>query len=79
MKYIHLLQNFHSLDFPRRPSGPVKFQISSEADARLGFYLPMPEQPAPPPGVEVPPPRKLPDGVIDAPLVRLFNFLRAYN
>ena len=63
-------------DFPRKPKGQVKLQISSEADGRLNYYLPTREQPATHPGVEAPPPRKLPEGVIDAPLVRLFNFLR---
>lgn len=65
-----------SPDFPRKPVGPVKRHIADEADARLAFYLPVPENLNPPPGVEIPSPRKLPEGVIDAPLVRVFNFLR---
>ncbi|CAL1707828.1 unnamed protein product [Somion occarium] len=63
-------------DFPRKPVGPVKRHIADEADARLAFYLPVPENLNPPPGVEIPSPRKLPEGVIDAPLVRVFNFLQ---
>ncbi|GJE97389.1 Med14 domain-containing protein [Phanerochaete sordida] len=60
-------------DFPRRPSGVLKRHITEEADARLGFYLPQPELP---PEAIVPERPQLPDGVVDAPLVRLFNFLQ---
>ncbi|EKM54002.1 uncharacterized protein PHACADRAFT_174499 [Phanerochaete carnosa HHB-10118-sp] len=62
-------------DFPRRPAGPLKRHITEEADARLGFYLPPPE-PLPDAIVPEPPRPQLPDGVFDAPLVRLFNFLQ---
>lgn len=51
--------------------------IADEADARLGYYL-APEEvaaPVPPPPAEFSRP-KLPDGIADAPLVRLFNFLQ---
>ena len=61
-------------EFPRTPSGALKRNITDEADARLAFYL-SPDEP-PPPGVEAPPRPRLPDGMVDAPLVRLFNFLR---
>ncbi|RPD78468.1 MED14-domain-containing protein [Lentinus tigrinus ALCF2SS1-7] len=61
-------------EFPRTPTGHLKRNITDEADARLAFYLP-PDQP-PPPGVEVPPRPALPEGVVDAPLVRVFNFLQ---
>ncbi|OJT12740.1 Mediator of RNA polymerase II transcription subunit 14 [Trametes pubescens] len=61
-------------DFPRTPTGVLKRNITDEADARLAFYLP-PEAP-PPPGVEAPPRPELPEGVVDAPLVRVFNFLQ---
>ncbi|KAI0633692.1 MED14-domain-containing protein [Trametes polyzona] len=61
-------------EFPRTPTGALKRNITDEADARLGFYLP-PDQP-PPPGVEAPPRPELPEGVVDAPLVRVFNFLQ---
>lgn len=64
-------------EFPRTPSGHLKRNITDEADARLAFYLP-PDEP-PPPGVEAPPRPQLPEGVIDAPLVRVFNFLRKFN
>ncbi len=63
-------------EFPRTPSGHLKRNITDEADARLAFYL-KPDEP-PPPGVEVPPRPQLPEGVVDAPLVRVFNFLRKY-
>ena len=55
----------------------LKRNITDEADARLAFYLP-PDEP-PPPGAEAPPRPQLPDGVVDAPLVRVFNFLRKYT
>ncbi|KAI0072724.1 MED14-domain-containing protein [Panus rudis PR-1116 ss-1] len=63
-------------DFPRKPTGPLKRLIADEADARLAFFLPVKEQQPAPPGVQVPPPPKLPEGVIDTPLVRVFNFLQ---
>ncbi|EJF55792.1 MED14-domain-containing protein [Dichomitus squalens LYAD-421 SS1] len=61
-------------EFPRTPSGILKRNITEEADARLAFYLP-PDEP-PPPGVEPAPRPQLPQGVVDAPLVRVFNFLQ---
>ena len=55
----------------------MKRHIADEADGRLAFYIPLPaDQPPPPPGAEVPPRPQLPDGLVDAPLVRVFNFLR---
>ncbi|KAH9894934.1 MED14-domain-containing protein [Cubamyces lactineus] len=63
-------------EFPRTPTGVLKRNIADEADARLGFYL-SPEEPPPTvPGVEPPPRPQLPEGVVDAPLVRVFNFLQ---
>ncbi|KAI0768733.1 MED14-domain-containing protein [Trametes elegans] len=61
-------------EFPRTPAGALKRNITDEADARLAFYLP-PDEP-PPPQVEAPPRPQLPEGVVDAPLVRVFNFLQ---
>jgi len=49
--------------------------IKDEADTRLAHYLPLPEAPT---NFEVPPRPKLPEGAIDTPLVRLYNFLRTY-
>ena len=67
----------HDIDFPRRPNNILMRHIADEADLRLGYYL-QPEQVIPE-GTDLPkppsPPR-LPEGVVDAPLVRLFNFLR---
>ncbi|KAK0461040.1 mediator complex subunit MED14-domain-containing protein [Desarmillaria tabescens] len=60
-------------EFPRIPTGIMKRHLTDEADSRLAFYLPMPEQP---PGVELPPRPVLPEGVVDTPLVRLYNFLQ---
>ncbi|KAF8909892.1 MED14-domain-containing protein [Mucidula mucida] len=68
-------------EFPRIPTGVMKRYITEEADSRLGYYVPIPEEPLPP-GVERPPgyapPTKptLPEGFVDAPLVRVFNFLQ---
>ncbi|OSD01314.1 MED14-domain-containing protein [Trametes coccinea BRFM310] len=61
-------------EFPRSPTGVLKRNITDEADARLAFYLP-PDEP-PPPEAEPPPRPQLPEGVVDAPLVRVFNFLQ---
>ncbi|KAH8108107.1 mediator complex subunit MED14-domain-containing protein [Cristinia sonorae] len=63
-------------DFPRKPSGILKQHIADEADARLAFYLPSPPEQNLPPGVEIPHRPQLPEGVVDTPLVRLFNFLQ---
>ncbi|KAK0212615.1 mediator complex subunit MED14-domain-containing protein [Desarmillaria ectypa] len=60
-------------EFPRIPTGIMKRHLTDEADSRLAFYLPMPEQP---PGVELPPRPVLPEGIVDTPLVRLYNFLQ---
>lgn len=63
------------LDFPRTPAGFMKRHITDEADAQLAFYLPLPADPVPP-GVTVPLRPQLSEGVVDTPLVRVFNFLR---
>ena len=58
--------------------GILKRHLTDEADGRLAHYLPLPEDtPLPPPGVELPPRPQLPEGVIDTPLARVYNFLRA--
>ncbi|KAF8972893.1 mediator complex subunit MED14-domain-containing protein [Flammula alnicola] len=61
-------------EFPRIPSGIIKRHITDEADARLAFYLRLPDEPPQMP--EAPPRPQLPAGVVDAPLVRLYNFLQ---
>jgi mediator of RNA polymerase II transcription subunit 14 len=53
----------------------VKRFIADEGDRRLAMYLPLPPD-APPPPPDAPPPPALLEGVADAPLVRLYNFLR---
>ncbi|EPT02595.1 hypothetical protein FOMPIDRAFT_1035808 [Fomitopsis schrenkii] len=64
-------------EFPRKPIGWLKRNITDEADARLAFYLPLPaDQPLSPEAPEAPPRPQLPEGVVDAPLVRVFNFLQ---
>lgn len=80
------LRSFHSpilysrthTEFPRKPTGVLKDHLAIEADNRLGCYLPMPEPEQPPdPNLPPPPERpKLPEDVVDAPLVRIYNFLR---
>ena len=62
------------IDFPRIPTGIIKRHITDEADARLAFYLPAPaDQPLIP---DAPPRPQLPQDVVDAPLIRVYNFLR---
>lgn len=56
----------------------MKRHITDEADSRLAFYLPLPSGQLPPTGVDVPARPQLPAGVVDAPLIRLFNFLRKF-
>ncbi|KZT04699.1 MED14-domain-containing protein [Laetiporus sulphureus 93-53] len=64
-------------EFPRKPVGILRRHITDEADARLAFYLPLPpDQPPLPPGVEIPPRPQLPEGITDAPLVRVYNMLQ---
>jgi mediator of RNA polymerase II transcription subunit 14 len=65
-------------DFPRKPTGLVLRHITDEADARLAFYLPVPAPEALPgaPPFVLPPTQQLSKGVVDAPLVRVFNFLQ---
>jgi mediator of RNA polymerase II transcription subunit 14 len=67
-------------EFPRKPTGVLKDHLTIEADNRLGCYLPMPEPENPPdPNIPAPAERpKLPEDVVDAPLVRIYNFLRKY-
>ncbi|KAF9484518.1 MED14-domain-containing protein [Pholiota conissans] len=60
-------------EFPRIPAGIIKRHITDEADARLAFYLPLPESQPPLTSALRP---QLPPDVTDAPLVRLFNFLQ---
>ncbi|KAF5386160.1 hypothetical protein D9615_002363 [Tricholomella constricta] len=61
-------------EFPRIPAGVMKRHITDEADARLAFYLPLPEEVQL--DSEMPRRPQLPEGVIDTPLVRIFNFLQ---
>lgn len=63
-------------EFPRIPSGILKQHLTNEADSQLGHYLPFPPDLQLPPGVELPPRPQLPEGVIDSPLIRVYNFLR---
>ncbi|KAK7057435.1 mediator of RNA polymerase II transcription subunit 14 [Favolaschia claudopus] len=63
-------------NFPRIPKGHMHRHITDEADAQLAFYLPLPEDHIPSPEVSFPPRPQLPEGVIDTPLIRIFNFLQ---
>jgi hypothetical protein len=69
---IHLSPD---IEFPQEPTAVMKGDISEEADVRLAFYLPLPLNGVPPPGVDIPSTPQLPDAVAEAPLIRLFNFL----
>lgn len=42
----------------------------------MAYYLPLPETTEALPNVDIPERPKLPEGTVDAPLVRLYNFLR---
>ncbi|KZT40826.1 MED14-domain-containing protein [Sistotremastrum suecicum HHB10207 ss-3] len=65
-----------SQDFPRIPPGALKQFIAEEADRRLSMYLP-PPPPDPLPEGYIPPERpKIPHNSVDAPLIRLYNFLQ---
>lgn len=48
--------------------------ISDEANARLRYYISDPPEPQPSP--EAPSKPQLPPNTVDAPLARVFNFLR---
>ncbi|KAG6886292.1 hypothetical protein C0993_006702 [Termitomyces sp. T159_Od127] len=61
-------------EFPRTPAGIMKRHITDEADARLAFYLALPEEAQN--NADIPPRPQLPRGVIDTPLVRVYNFLQ---
>ncbi|KAF8995450.1 mediator complex subunit MED14-domain-containing protein [Cyathus striatus] len=63
-------------EFPRVPTGMIKRHITDEADARLGFYILNVEESVLPTVSEHQLRPKLPNGVVDAPLVRLYNFLQ---
>ena len=57
----------------------LKRHITDEADSRMAYYLPLPASADLPPNTELPERPKPPEGTVDAPLVRLYNFLREYN
>ncbi|KAL5506965.1 RGR1 [Sanghuangporus vaninii] len=63
-------------EFPKRPTGVLKQHVQDEADGRLSYYLPLPPDPTAPPDFQPPPRPEVPSGTVDAPLVRLFNFLQ---
>ncbi|KAI6103423.1 mediator complex subunit MED14-domain-containing protein [Pisolithus sp. B1] len=63
-------------EFPQEPTGLQKRHIADEADAKMAYYLPFPETADAPSNIEKPERPKLPEGTIDAPLVRLYNFLQ---
>ncbi|EAU91571.2 hypothetical protein CC1G_02060 [Coprinopsis cinerea okayama7 len=54
-------------EFPRIPPGIIKRHITDEADFRLSYYIFQDMDPERP---------KLPENVVDTPLIRLYNFLR---
>ena len=57
----------------------MKRFISEEVDRQLGMYIPNPAPQEPlPPGVVPQTKPELPENVADAPLIRLFNFLRTF-
>jgi mediator of RNA polymerase II transcription subunit 14 len=54
----------------------LKRHITDEADFRMACYVPPAEPVDLPSGAEVPERPKLPEGTVDVPLVRLYNFLQ---
>ncbi|KAM6502426.1 Mediator complex subunit MED14 domain containing protein [Amanita muscaria] len=62
-------------EFPRIPTGIMRRHIADEADNQLAKFVQYSTEEQPH-GVELPPKPQLPDGKIDAPLVRLYNFLQ---
>lgn len=64
------------LEFPSEPTGVLRRHIADEANIRMACYLPLQDTPEFAPNPEDPPRPQLPEGTVDAPLVRLFNFLR---
>jgi mediator of RNA polymerase II transcription subunit 14 len=80
MSYFFGIPRLFHTEFPRNPIGVLKDHLTIEADNRLGCYLPIPE-PEQPPDPNLPPPPErpnLPEDVVDAPLTRLYNFLRKF-
>lgn len=65
-----------TVEFPQEPTGTLKRHITDEANLRMAYYLPLPETTEALPNVDIPERPKLPEGTVDAPLVRLYNFLR---
>lgn len=63
-------------EFPSEPTGVLRRHIADEADLRMARYLPLSDKPEFAPNPEDPPRPQLPEGTVDAPLVRLFNFLQ---
>ncbi|KAI0045303.1 MED14-domain-containing protein [Auriscalpium vulgare] len=65
-------------EFPRKPVGILKHHFAQEADRLLAYYTPTrPEELQQlPSGLEVPLKKQLPAGMINAPLIRLYNFLQ---
>ncbi|KAG1762429.1 mediator complex subunit MED14-domain-containing protein [Suillus occidentalis] len=63
-------------EFPSEPTGVLRRHIADEADLRMARYLPLPDKPEFAPNPEDPPRPQLPEGTVDAPLVRLYNFLQ---
>ncbi|KAF8532543.1 mediator complex subunit MED14-domain-containing protein [Gautieria morchelliformis] len=70
--------------FPRSPTGITKRYIADEADARLARYMVVPTEMAVEPDIQPgpshvqaqPPGPKLPENAVDAPLMRLYNFMQ---
>ena len=62
------------IEFPRTPTGILKRHITDEADNLLAKFVQYSTEEFP--GIELPSKPQLPTGAVDAPLIRLFNFLR---
>lgn len=68
---LSLIQSF--IEFPRTPTGILKRHITDEADNLLAKFVQYSTEEQIP---GLPSKPQLPTGAVDAPLIRLFNFLR---
>ena len=81
----HSNSNVSPTEFPRSPTGIIRQHIAYGADDRLKFYLPVSaeqereqQQQQREQGFEVAARPRLLEGVVGAPLVRVFNYLRGF-
>ena len=90
-EYLFIISPTFLIAFPRSPTGIIKRYIADEADTRLARYTVIPEaevaqtqlaEPGTHPDPSQVQPQsasqKLPNDAVDAPLMRLYNFMRKW-